>query len=787
MQCGSTVAYTGAVTRAVALLLVLVTACVHSGEVACEDGRTCPPGNTCDLANHRCLAPDQTIACIGRADGTTCTTAAFAGFCQAGACERVECGDGLRTGPEVCDGADLGSATCLTAGFYAGDAVSCTQACTLDTSGCSGRCGDALVNGDELCDGAPPAGTCVDFGFDAGPLGCSSECSAEFAACDAIGWRPEPTPLDAIVDLAGSSPDELWAVGSLGRDGAIIRYSGRAWHLVATEPGLLLQAVAEAAPDDVWALGGPRTGATTVVHVVGGQASIVTDAPTTQPRGLLALSPTDVYLATADAGIQRWDGAAWHAVGSLPGPLRLVAGQRDTDLWTADASGTPQHWDGTAWTPSPAGMAVAQLVPLPSGSVWALGTTTPQIGAPAAVARFDGVGWTAMTPTTTVSLRSIAVSNDNDVWLMDGNGAGLHFDGARWATSGGAIDVNRNASMTAMRPVAGTVVGVSALGVAYRYTGQLFARIDTGNAGLLRGIQTLPGGEIIAANAAGDVLHYDGRKWSQQRVGAPPNGVTLLFATRADDIWVIDEGARALRQFDGATWATRATDTAVSSVWAASPTDAYLGGRAGVEHWDGLSFVTVLLPLPGGTSRVTGRSATDVWMLNTAIGVGSDLYHWDGAALGPAVHVDAQITALVAAGPNSVFALANMTHVMHYDGASWTEIALPSPQPLSGLAATAPDDVFAASPSSLFHYDGSQWSPVRVPADPGIGQATIQDISAIPGAFDIGFQQEIFEQPVRRLLQTRPLACRAHETNCGDGVDDDCDGLVDGFDPDCAL
>ena len=786
MQCGSTVAYTGGVTRAVALLLALVTACVQSGEVACEDGRTCPPGNTCDLANHRCLAPDQTTACIGLADDTACMTSAFAGFCQAGACEPVECGDGLRTGPEVCDGADLGNATCITAGFYAGDAVACTQACTLDTSACSGRCGDAIVNGDELCDGAPPAGTCVDFGFDAGVLGCSSECSAQFAACDAIGWRSEPTPLDAIADLAGSSPDELWAVGSIGTAGAIAHYAGHAWHLVATEPGLRLTAVAEAGPDDVWAIGGPPlAGATTVVHVTGGVATVVLDAPTAKPRGLRALSPTDVYLATGDVGVQRWDGSAWQAVGALTGATRLVAGTSDSDLWTADAAGTPQHWDGTTWTPSPAGMAATRLVPLPSGSVWALGTTTVATGAPSAVAHFDGTSWTAIDPGPVVALRSIAVSNDNDVWLMEGAGTGHHFDGRRWATTGRSVDLDRNSGMTAMQPFAGTVVGVSGFGVAYRYTGRLYARLDTGNVGLLDGILTLPSGEILTSNTEGEVLHFDGNLWTAQPVGARPNGVTLLFATRADDIWVFDGTAKSLLQFDGATWATRDASGNLRQVWAASPTDAYLAG-ADVRHWDGVSVVTVLAGRPGGSSSVTGTSATDVWMTLGVTGLGADLYHWNGATLAPGVHVDEDLSRVVAAGPNSVFAIARSTHVMHYDGASWTDTGLPSPEPLIAMAAVAPDDVFAASPTSLFHYDGTQWTPVRVPADPNIGQATIQGISAIPGALDVGFAQMIFEQPVRRLLQTRPLACRAHETACGDGVDDDCDGLVDSFDPDCA-
>ena len=92
------------------------------------------------------------------------------GTCHDGACDPLLCGDGVRTGTEECDGSNLGSANCTTAGFYDPAGLACTQFCTFDTSGCVGRCGDGIVNGPELCDGSPPDGTCVDDGFDAGPL-----------------------------------------------------------------------------------------------------------------------------------------------------------------------------------------------------------------------------------------------------------------------------------------------------------------------------------------------------------------------------------------------------------------------------------------------------------------------------------------------------------------------------------------------------------------------------------------------------------------------------------------
>lgn len=45
------------------------------------------------------------------------------------------CGDGMRAGPEACEGADLGGATCASLGYLTGT-LGCTSACTHDVGGC---------------------------------------------------------------------------------------------------------------------------------------------------------------------------------------------------------------------------------------------------------------------------------------------------------------------------------------------------------------------------------------------------------------------------------------------------------------------------------------------------------------------------------------------------------------------------------------------------------------------------------------------------------------------------
>ena len=119
--------------------IALFSGCIRSAEVSCADGTVCPPGNTCDDANHRCISPEQTAACSSLGEGAMCTFAGVQGTCRAGACDPLLCGDGVRTGTEACDGSDLGSADCTTAGFYEPGGLACTPFCTFDTSSCVGR------------------------------------------------------------------------------------------------------------------------------------------------------------------------------------------------------------------------------------------------------------------------------------------------------------------------------------------------------------------------------------------------------------------------------------------------------------------------------------------------------------------------------------------------------------------------------------------------------------------------------------------------------------------------
>ncbi len=146
------------------------------------------------------------------------------------------------------------------------------------------------------------------------------------------------TPATVTVELQGVTAvdkDTIWTVGYTGTTTLVMRPAGDDWKVVASPNRCAghntLRGVAGAAADDIWAVGGCKEDANTVI------------APS-QPL------------------IEHWNGTAWSlvpapaALDQLPDALLTdVAALAKDNVW---AVGSYQggalllHWDGTAWTGS---------------------------------------------------------------------------------------------------------------------------------------------------------------------------------------------------------------------------------------------------------------------------------------------------------------------------------------------------------------------------------------------------------------------------------------------------
>ena len=113
---------------------------------------------------------------------------------------------------KACDGVDLGGASCASVvDSTSVGALACTPQCTLDASGCSepAVCGDGMVTGNEQCDGADLAGhSCADVGGanGLGKLACSPTCTFDTSVCHGPVCGNGVIDPNETCDLGGVTP-----------------------------------------------------------------------------------------------------------------------------------------------------------------------------------------------------------------------------------------------------------------------------------------------------------------------------------------------------------------------------------------------------------------------------------------------------------------------------------------------------------------------------------------------------------------------------------------------------
>lgn len=185
-----------------------------------------------------------------------------------------------------------------------------------------------------------------------------------------------------------------------------------------------------------------------------------------------------------------------------------------------------------------------------------------------------------------------------------------------------------------------------------------------------------------------------------------------------------------------------AADTSASDVWAVGRT-AGSNGQTLIAHWNGAGWTTVPSPSPGVYSNLAGVAATatsDAWAvgLESASPLGSSspsqqalILHWDGVSWTqvavPALGSFANLRAVAATSTSNAWAVGSYTRsggsralILHWDGSSWTQMPGPAGE-LGGVAASSPSNAWAVGSTPkyrtlILHWNGRVWSRVPSPS-----------------------------------------------------------------------
>jgi hypothetical protein len=281
------------------------------------------------------------------------------------------------------------------------------------------------------------------------------------------------------------------------------------------------------------------------------------------------------------------------------------------------------------------------------------------------------------------------------------------------------------------------------------------------------------------------VYRFDGATWTKYALdtSASPQGFAALWGSGSTNVWASGTQGKTFR-WNGVMWTDmQAGAGTVNAIWGTGPSDVWLFGTSAV-HYDGATFTPTTTGTPSFFAA-SGSGPSDVWALaQTVQSSMTEVHRWNGSTW--SVHMlPHDITAIAVVAPDRAFATADGNHILYYDGVAWTDTVVPVIDELGGITASAPDDVFAFTRSEVVHFDGTSWARLRLPAETSTTVGTVTSVSATPSVVDFVYTSMFGAQPVRRLVRTKRWACRATETACSDGVDDDCDNLADAFDSDC--
>ena len=218
------------------------------------------------------------------------------------------------------------------------------------------------------------------------------------------------------------------------------------------------------------------------------------------------------------------------------------------------------------------------------------------------------------------------------------------------------------------------------------------------------------------------------------------------------------------------------TDEDLVSVWNPAGNELFVAGTRTIRHWDGMEWTS--FATPAQINEIWGSDRNNVF----AVGDAGVALRWtlDGwAPWAPALPQD--LTSVWGSDQNDVFVTGRNGFVWHWDGSQFSRVG-GAPNRLWRVRGDGAGDVFVAGDGTLLHeigplrepmtYPGPPWEPLALP-----DQIDIWALSVAAGQiYILGRTFEVFR------LDRVTVSCTAHENNCKDGWDNDCDGLTDAAD-----
>jgi hypothetical protein len=271
--------------------------------------------------------------------------------------------------------------------------------------------------------------------------------------------------------------------------------------------------------------------------------------------------------------------------------------------------------------------------------------------------------------------------------------------------------------------------------------------------------------DVWAAGTIGGLAplleHWDGIAWAVIPQGGGGNELRGISVITSSDMWAVgSQGGRPdslIKHWDGTTWSvvpspSPGRDSHLYSVSALATDDVWAAGIFTVAdgtsvqplflHWNGTSWTQarqLALRFGGIMYSIDVVSSSEVW----AVGYQGTtqqfewaplIEHWDGRRWRPVPSAsiggkgDDVLFSVSAMAQNDIWATGyqrtSLSMAQHWDGTSWTNVAIPTEGLLWGAWAESAFDAWTVgnyldeethAQASSEHWNGAAWIPLRTP------------------------------------------------------------------------
>ena len=556
---------------------------------------------------------------------------------------------------------------------------------------------------------------------------------------DGSAWVDQATDsTDDFYDVCQAAPGEVYAVGGTQ---FFKKDTTTSWATTPSGTTNSLRDLGSAGADEVWAVG---DGGTVRYSSDGGDTWGAQVLPTA--AAVYSISVIDSAGAWAvgwNAAESRgevfsYDGSSW-TLHSTAGGLSIngVAATAADRVWVVAANGGIFFWDGGSW----AGQGTAdeplnRVKALDSSNLWAVGNNGR------IVYTTDGSTWYYQASGTTANLNDLSVASTTSVWAVGWNGAQssgelIRYDGSSWSLHSSLP----GSSVNGVTAVTDNRLWVAAAdGGIYYWDGSGWAGQGTSTSAL-NAIHAHDANNAWAAGDSGAILKFSGHAWSQIPAGGTRSNLKGVSALSQDAVWAA--GARV--PGDGTGGDIQST-TDGGGVWARQTTtaaelndvDMFNSSFGFAVGWDPTLS-------RGQAFRYNGSTWSSNWTLSgwrlNGVSIAATNSTWVVASSATQGRIyrrvsswsnrhtaDRPLNGVFALSTSNVWAVGNDGRIRRTtNGNSFSAQASPTTNHLYGVTATATNNAWAVGAGgTILQFNGTSWS-----VHPQSGVITGQDLYSV--------------------------------------------------------